>query len=215
MIIFSLRPIIVIPYIKGEIIENTTTPSLFSIGSSLEGAKTGALVQTAWIIFFAALTAAGAQVQIPHEPVPYTLQTFFVLLSAAFLGSRNGSASQFLYLGVGLIGAPIFSAGGFGAARLFGPTGGYLLSFPIAALLVGFLVRQRQGFVWTLIAMFLGLVVVFTLGSSYLNLFYLHDFTKAFVGGFLIFSWWDVLKLFSAAAIYSEFSKRYRRLPAE
>lgn len=195
--------------------ETTTKPFLFSIGTSLEGARSSALAQSAWIVFFAALTAAGAQVQIPHQPVPFTLQTFFVLLSAAFLGSRNGSASQLLYLGVGLIGAPIFTAGGFGAARLFGPTGGYLLSFPIAALLIGYLVRQRQGFVWTLIAMFLGLVVVFTLGTSFLNLFYLHDFKQAFVGGFLIFSWWDVLKLFAAAAIYNEFSKRYRKLPAE
>jgi biotin transport system substrate-specific component len=194
--------------------ETTTRPFLFSIGTSLEEAKSSALAQGAWIVFFAALTAAGAQVQIPHQPVPFTLQTFFVLLSAAFLGSRNGSASQLLYLGVGLIGAPIFTAGGFGAARLFGPTGGYLLSFPIAALLIGYLVRQRQGFAWTLIAMFLGLVVVFTLGTSFLNLFYLHDFKQAFVGGFLIFSWWDVLKLFAAAGIYNEFGKRYRKLPA-
>lgn len=195
--------------------ETATKPFLYSIMTSLEGAKSSAVAQSAWIVFFAALTAAGAQVQIPHQPVPYTLQTFFVLLSAAFLGSRNGSASQLLYLGVGLIGAPIFTAGGFGAARLFGPTGGYLLSFPIAALLIGYLVRQRKGFVWTLIAMFLGLVVVFTLGTSFLNLFYLHDFKQAFVGGFLIFSWWDVLKLLAAAAIYSEFSKRYGKLPAE
>jgi biotin transport system substrate-specific component len=142
------------------------------------------------------------------------LQTFFVLLSAAFLGSRNGSVSQLLYLGVGLIGAPIFTAGGFGATRLFGPTGGYLLSFPIAAFLIGYLVRQRQGFVWTLVAMFLGLVVVFTLGTSFLNIFYLHDFKQAFIGGFLIFSWWDILKLFAAAGIYNEFGKRYRKLPA-
>lgn len=194
--------------------ETTTKPIPFSIGRSLEGAKSSSLTQSAWIVFFAALTAAGAQVQIPHQPVPFTLQTFFVLLSAAFLGSRNGSASQLLYLGVGLIGAPIFTAGGFGAARLFGPTGGYLLSFPIAALLIGYLVRQRKGFVWTLIAMFLGLVVVFTLGTSFLNLFYLHNFKQAFVGGFLIFSWWDVLKLFAAAGIYNEFGKRYRKLPA-
>ena len=195
--------------------ETTTKPFLFSIGTSLEGTRSTALEQIAWIVLFAVLTAVGAQVQIPHQPVPFTLQTFFVLLSAAFLGSRNGSASQLLYLGVGLIGAPVFTAGGFGAARLFGPTGGYLLSFPIAALLVGYLVRQRRGFAWTLISMFLGMVVVFTVGTSFLNIFYLHNFKQAFVGGFLIFSWWDVVKLFAAAEIYSEFSKRYRKLPAE
>lgn len=194
--------------------ETTTKPYSFLMAASLEGSKASALAQSAWIVFFAALTAIGAQVQIPHLPVPYTLQTFFVLLGAAFLGSRNGSLSQLVYLGAGLAGAPIFTAGGFGAARLLGPTGGYLLSFPIAALLVGYLVRLREGFVWILVAMFFGLIVIFTLGTSFLNLFYIHDFKAALVSGFLIFSWWDVLKLFAAAAIYNEFSRRFRKLPA-
>ena len=195
--------------------ETTSKPFLLSIGSSFEGAKSSVFAQSAWIVFFAGLTALGAQVQIPHQPVPFTLQTFFVLLSAAFLGSRNGSVSQLLYLGVGLIGAPIFTAGGFGVARLFGPTGGYLMSFPIAALLIGYLVRQREGFIWTLIAMLMGLIVIFTVGTSFLNFFYIHDFRQAFTGGFLIFSWWDVVKLFAAAEIYNEFSKRYQKLPAK
>ena len=183
------------------------------IGAAHGNAGTSALTQTAWIVVGAGLTALGAQIQIPHQPVPFTLQTFFVLLGAAFLGSRNGSLSQLLYLGIGLLGAPIFTAGGFGAARLFGPTGGYLLSFPVASLLVGYLVQLRKGFIWTTVAMLLGLDVVFTLGMSFLNLFYLHDFKQSFIQGFLLFSWWDVLKLFAAAAIYSEISKRYRMVP--
>jgi biotin transport system substrate-specific component len=200
--------------VKGEMMETTSKPISFSIAASLEDSKASAMAQSAWIVFFAALTAIGAQVQIPHQPVPFTLQTFFVLLGAAFLGSRNASLSQLLYLGIGLIGAPVFTAGGFGAARLFGPTGGYLLSFPIAALLVGYLVRLRKGFMWTLIAMSLGLVVVFTFGTSFLNLFYLHNFKQAFEGGFLILSWWDVLKLLAAVGIYNEFGKRFRKLPS-
>jgi biotin transport system substrate-specific component len=199
--------------VKGEMMETTSKRYSISTAASRGNSNTTVMAQGAWIVLFAALTAVGAQVQIPHQPVPFTLQTFFVLLGAAFLGSRNASLSQLLYLGVGLIGAPVFTAGGFGAARLFGPTGGYLLSFPIAALLIGYLVRLREGFGWTLIAMFLGLVVVFTLGTSFLNLFYLHNFKQAFEAGFLIFSWWDVLKLSAAAAIYNEFAKRYKRLP--
>ena len=62
-------------------------------------------------------------------------------------------------------------------------------------------------------AMFLGLVLIFGCGASYLNFFYLHNFKQALVSGFLIFSWWDMLKLTAAAAIYSEFAKRYRSLP--
>ncbi|MGA7161538.1 MAG: biotin transporter BioY [Bacteroidota bacterium] len=191
--------------------ETTSKPAVLL---PLTGDKTGYLVQTAWIVFFAALTAVGAQVEIPHQPVPYTLQTFFVLLGAAFLGSRNGSLSQLLYLAVGSAGGPVFSGGAFGVARLVGPSGGYLLSFPLAAILVGYVVQRRSGYFWTLIGMFLGLVVVFTCGAIYLNLFYIHNFKEAVINGFLIFSWWDLLKLSAAAAIYNEFAKRYKKVPA-
>jgi len=180
----------------------------------LTGEKSTILVQAVWIVVFAALTALGAQAEIPHQPVPYTLQTFFVLLGAAFLGGRNGSLSQLLYLGIGMAGAPVFSGGSFGFARMIGPSGGYLLSFPIAALLVGHLIQIRSGYLWTFAVMFLGLVVVFASGATFLNLFYLHNFEESLVSGFLIFSWWDLLKLSAAAAIYNEFARRYRKLPA-
>jgi biotin transport system substrate-specific component len=186
---------------------------MHSFAESLDGAKQNTLAQAAWISAFAALTAIGAQIEIPHEPVPYTLQTFFVLLGGAFLGSRNGSASQLLYLVIGLAGAPVFAGGSGGALRLFGPSGGYLLSFPVAALLVGYLVQQRRGYHWTLMAMFLGLLVIFGCGASFLNFFYLHNIKQVVVSGFLIFSWWDLLKLTAATAIYNEFAKRFRSLP--
>ena len=78
------------------------------------------LIQILWITGFAMVTAVGAQVEIPHLPVPYTLQTFFVLLSGALLGKRNGFFSQSLYLIAGAIGIPVFSHFGFGVARLLG-----------------------------------------------------------------------------------------------
>jgi len=176
--------------------------------------KSNVFIQAAWIVFFAMLTSVGAQVEIPHQPVPYTLQTFFVLLGAAFLGSRNGSISQLLYLGIGLAGGPVFSGGSFGLAKLIGPSGGYLLSFPLAAVVAGYIVQRHQGYFWTLAGMFLGLVVVFTCGALYLNFVYLHNTSESIVSGFLIFSWWDLLKLTAAAAIYNEFARRYRRLPS-
>lgn len=172
------------------------------------------LAQAGWITLFAALTAAGAQVQIPNQPIPFTLQTFFVLLSGAFLGARNGFIVQIVYITVGALGLPVFSGATFGLAKIFGVTGGYLLSFPAAAALVGFMVRQRNGFLWTLFSMFAALLVVFTVGSLYLNAVAIHDLQKAFASGFLIFSWWDIVKLSAAAAIYTEFAKRYKKLPA-
>ncbi len=172
------------------------------------------LEQAAWISAFAALTAVGAQVEIPHQPIPFTLQTFFVLLSGAFLGARNGFYAQLLYITVGALGLPVFSGATFGLVRLFGFTGGYLMAFPLAAALIGYMVSLRKGYVWTLFSMFLGLTVIFTFGTLYLNLVSIHDLRQAIISGFLIFSWWDVLKLSAAAAIYSEMSKRFKKLPA-
>lgn len=186
-----------------------------SLIASIDGAKKNVIAQASWISAFAALTAVGAQIQIPHEPVPYTMQTFFVLLGGAFLGSRNGSITQLLYLAAGLAGAPVFAGASGGALRIIGPSGGYLLSFPLAALLVGYLVRQGRGMIWTLASMFLGLAVIFACGASFLGYFYLHNAGQAIVSGFLIFSWWDLVKLTAAAAIYNEFAKRYRSLPKE
>lgn len=169
--------------------------------------------QIGWISTFAGLTALGAQVEIPHQPVPFTLQTFFVLLSGAFLGSRNGALSQLLYLTVGVLGLPVFSGASFGLVKIMGPTGGYLLSFPIAAAVIGYLVAIHKGYVWTLGSMFAALVIIFTIGSLHLNFVAIHNIQQSLASGFLIFSWWDILKLTAAAAIYTEFSKRFRRLP--
>ena len=72
-----------------------------------------ALTQTFWITTFALLTAVGAQIEIPHQPVPYTFQTLVVLLAGAVLGPRNGFLSMMMYLSLGAIGMPVFSGGGF------------------------------------------------------------------------------------------------------
>jgi biotin transport system substrate-specific component len=87
---------------------------------------------------FAALTALGARVQfhLPFTPVPITGQVFCVLLAGGVLGPRLGFASQVEYLVAGVLGLPVFAAGG-GPHLLLGPTGGYLLGFPVAAFAVG------------------------------------------------------------------------------
>ena len=84
-------------------------------------------------LFVTALTAAAAQISVPlpFTPVPFTLQPMVVLLGGAALGPRLGHASQVLYLAAGLAGLPVFAASPLlpqGAARLLGPTGGYLLA---------------------------------------------------------------------------------------
>ena len=99
------------------------------------------------VLTFAIATALGAHVGIvlPITPVPITLQLVFVVLAGALLGPRLGAASQLVYLAAGIAGAPVFSNGGFGLAHLLGPTGGYLLAFPVAAWTAGALTGARTG----------------------------------------------------------------------
>jgi biotin transport system substrate-specific component len=172
------------------------------------------LAQTFWVALFAAATALSARLEVPHQPVPYTLQTLVVLLSGAFLGARNGAISQILYLAAGIAGAPVFAGGAFGVARLLGPTGGYLLAFPAAAAVTGFLIQKRSSLAWSLIVMLAGLLVIFLSGTAQLYAVYFHDIRSAFTSGFLIFSWWDLLKLAAGATIYHELAKRWPNLPA-
>ena len=90
-----------------------------------------------------ALVAAAAQVTgvIPGTPVPFTLQPLAVLIVGGLLGPSLGASSLILYLALGAAGLPVFTPVGLpGAARLIGPTGGYLLAYPVAAYAVGRLV---------------------------------------------------------------------------
>ncbi len=175
---------------------------------SITEEKEGIAEQVLWVVGFAVATVLAARVEIPHYPVPYTLQTLMVLLSGAILGARNGALSQVLYLTAGLVGLPVFSGGGMGLVRILGPTGGYLLAFPFAAALVGYLVHQRKDLLWMYISMAAGLLVIFLSGTAQLYAVLFHNWSDAFQNGFLIFSWWDLLKLTAAAMISFEVLKR-------
>ena len=170
-----------------------------------------ATVQAFWMITFSILTAIGAQIEIPNQPVPYTLQTFFVLLAGALLGKRNGAASMGLYLILGAIGLPVFSGGAFGLSRILGPTGGYLLSFPIAAFVVGYLARLRREFWWIMVSLVVGSFIIFTIGTIQLNMIYVHNWVHSVQAGFLIFSWWDAVKIIGAAAIAHHYIRKVKQ----
>lgn len=94
------------------------------------------------IAVFAALIAAMALTPaIPLGPVPITLQTLGVALTGLCLGPWRGCAAVALYVAVGAAGLPVFSGGAAGIGVLIGPTGGYVMSFPLSALVGGFVAR--------------------------------------------------------------------------
>src|SRR5258707_14824782 len=121
------------------------------------------------VAFIAALTAVAARISVPlpFTPVPFTFQPMVVLVGAAALGSRLGMSSQILYLALGIAGLPVFAASPIlpqGVARLLGPTGGYLMSYPIAAFVAGSLAERGfdRRYLRFVLAMVCGLAVVFS-----------------------------------------------------
>ncbi len=161
----------------------------------------GVALQSLWIAGYAVVMALAAQLEIPHYPVPFTTQTFFVLCAGVFLGAQNGALSMAFYLALGLFGLPAFAGGAFGIAKLLGPTGGYLFAFPIAAFVVGYLIRLRKEYWWMLLTMTVGLLIVFSFGTIQLNFVFFNNWWNAIASGFLIFSWWDAVKLIAATTI--------------
>jgi biotin transport system substrate-specific component len=161
-----------------------------------------------WIGAGALLTAVGAQITIPLLPVPFTLQTLFVLLSGAFLGARKGAAAQVAYLAAGAAGLPVFAGFSGTALHLLGPTGGYLLAFPGAAFLAGWFIHDAKIvsalplYARTLSAMTLAMLLIFTSGVVYLNMVFVHNWQASIHAGFAVMQVWDAVKLFAAAGIF-------------
>jgi biotin transport system substrate-specific component len=156
-------------------------------------------LDVSWVVGFTLLTAVMAQIrfQFPFTSVPLTGQTFAVLLSGAVLGNRRGFASQILYLAAGASGLPVFAGGAFSLAYLLGPTGGYLLSFPLAAYLIGWLVeRGASRSTWRLALSLLACdTFILILGAFWIHSFFGVTFRQASLLGFYPFLIGDIMKI--------------------
>lgn len=161
---------------------------------------------------FGALTAAGAFIVIPLPPVPITAQTFFLNVAAILLGGPLGAASQFIYVMLGVVGIPVFAGGKAGLGILFGPTGGYLLGFVIAAFVIGTLnrIKKETGIFWHIFSMFIGMLIIYFLGSLQLSFVAQMNFDKALAVGVLPFIPGDIIKIMLAAVICSRLKGRVK-----
>lgn len=155
------------------------------------------------VIGFAAALAAASQVAIPipGTAVPMTLQPLLVVLAGLWLGPRAGAASMVLYLAAGAAGLPVFAPfGAPGLARLLGPTGGYLIAFPLGAYAAGWIARRRATLGWRILAAAAGIAVLHIGGIAQLALF-TGSVERAFVVGSLPFLAMDAVKAALAAAL--------------
>jgi biotin transport system substrate-specific component len=142
-----------------------------------------------------------AAVPLPGTPVPMTLQALAALLVGGLLGARRGAASLVFYLVLGAAGLPVFTPyGAPGLARLFGPTGGYLLAYPLAAALVGWAVARRSGWPGLVAGPLLGMAAVYAGGVAQL-LVLTGSARVAIAAGTVPFALGDLVKCGLAALI--------------
>lgn len=151
------------------------------------------------VALFAALTAIGAFIRIPLSFVDGTMQVFFVIMAGALLGKKLGAYSQILYIAIGLIGLPIFTKGG-GPTYILQPSFGYLLSYPVAAYVVGLIMEKIKGSSAIIFSVPLSLIIIYGIGVPYLYfiLTYINgielSWKRAMEIGMLLFLPWDILK---------------------
>jgi biotin transport system substrate-specific component len=164
--------------------------------------------QMASVLFVVALTAAGAQISfpLPFTPVPFTLQPLVVLIGGAALGRRLGMCAQIGYLMAGIAGLPVFAASADlppGLGRLLGPTGGYLMAYPVAAYVTGALAERGfdRRYLTSLVAMTAGLAIIFAAGVLWLSRFVPGGFAGALAAGLYPFIGVDVVKILAGAAV--------------
>jgi biotin transport system substrate-specific component len=145
--------------------------------------------------------SAQVVVPVPFSPVPMTLQPLAVLAVGGLLGPIGSVSALILYIALGAIGFPVFAGGGSGFLRLVGPTGGYLLAFPVAAGLTGALVgRVPRSPLRVLLACALGMVIIHAGGVAQLALLG-GDPSLALRVGFVPFLTGDLVKVGLAAAL--------------
>ena len=172
--------------------------------------KTRDLILTA---LFAALTAVGAFIKIPFAFSAITLQFFFTAMAGILLGRKWGAVSQLVYVLLGLLGMPIFTAGG-GFGYFLYPTCGFLLGLIPSAWVIGKLTEKKADFVHIVAACLAGLGVLYLIGLPYMALILNGYMGKGlgvkaiFMAGMITFLPGDAVKILVAALLCPQLTKR-------
>jgi len=171
-------------------------------------------MQAALVMSASLLVALCARVTIPlpFTPVPLTLQNFAVLLVGLALGSRRGFAALALYLAEGACGLPVFSPTGLGGlAQLLGPTGGYLMAYPVVAFVSGFIAeRGTKSFGRETVAAALGEIVLFAGGLTWLTVWTHGSWWQAAHFGLYPFVFAEVAKVMAAAGVATRLPRLWK-----
>ena len=191
---------------KGSTVAKVMTQVLERPSRTAEWAKQASIVIGASLVV---ALCARVSVPLPFTPVPLTLQNFGVLLVGLLLGSRRGFAALALYLVEGASGLPVFSpAGPGGVAQILGPTGGFLMAYPLVAFVAGWIYeRASRRFVWAAVAGLSGELILFAGGLGWLA-YWTHSVSLAIRYGLYWFVFAEVIKIALAAGFAARWNKR-------
>lgn len=161
------------------------------------------LRRTVLSALFTALIIVGAYISfpLPVSPVPIVLQNLFVLLAGLLLGRRWALGAVALYLLLGLIGLPVFSAARGGLAHFLGPTGGYLIGFLLAAGLAATIVGAAPRLWREIVAVVVGTISIYLIGVPWLKVVADMSWPSALAAGLTPFLIGDALKAAAAVGI--------------
>lgn len=190
----------------------TTTQTLDPAFSPLRLSDRSLAVQIAAVIFGTALMTASSYISVPMLPVPMTMQTLAATLIGALFGWRLGALTVAAWLLQGALGFPVFANGAGGVPHLFGPTGGYLFAFAIAAALTGWLAERGwtgDRIVRTSLSMLAGNALILLLGWAWLANMIGPE--KAFWAGVAPFILGGIVKSALGAAILKAMQATVRR----
>lgn len=149
---------------------------------------------------------------IPISPVPISLVTFVIYLSAYILGMRQATISCLLYLLIGFVGLPVFSGFTGGVGRILGPTGGYMIGYVFMAVISGFFIdRWIIKRVLHIVGMVLGTIICYLFGTIWLSIQAGMSFSVALGAGVVPFLIGDSLKIIMAVSIGPHIRKRLKR----
>ena len=155
---------------------------------------------------FVGLFALGSWISVPLPPVPFTLQTLFVLLAGAFMG-RYAVIPASVFILLGAMNLPLFHNGASGIGVLIGPTGGYLIGFIPAALIVG-LAYEHRSIPMRLAGLVSGTLLILACGATWLSISTGMAIGEAFLLGMVPFLPGDALKVYGAYIIAARFESK-------
>lgn len=149
--------------------------------------------------------------QIPVSPVPISLTNFAIYIALYAIGTWRATGSYAVYLLIGLAGVPVFSGFSGGAAKLLGPTGGYLIGFIFMAIICGLFIDKCKNVFVTFLGMLLGLAVCYLFGTLWLAYQAGMDFRAALGAGVIPFIPGDLVKIVLSMLIGPQIRKGLKK----